>query len=56
MTVLNRRTLLQGVVASVATLAAPAIVRAQSPVSLRMSSSLTADMNSSHFVWYDRFA
>ena len=56
MTTFNRRTVLQGALASVATLAAPAIVRAQSPVSLRMSSSLTADMNSSHFVWYDRFS
>lgn len=52
----SRRTLLQSAVAGIATLAAPTLVRAQSGVSLRMSSSLTADNNSSHFVWYDRFA
>jgi TRAP-type transport system periplasmic protein len=52
----SRRALLQSAVAGIATLAAPALVRAQSGVSLRMSSSLTADNNSSHFVWYDRFA
>ena len=52
----TRRILLQGAAASLATVAAPALVRAQAPVSLRMSSSLTADMNSSHYVWYERFA
>ncbi|MGJ7510215.1 TRAP transporter substrate-binding protein [Variovorax sp. GT1P44] len=33
----------------------PAIVRAQVPISLRMSSSMTADDNAAHYVWYQRF-
>ncbi len=52
----SRRALLKSAVAGASTLAAPAWIRAQSGVSLRMSSSLTADLNSSHFVWYDRFS
>ena len=55
MSTLSRRTVLHTAAASVATLAAPSLVRAQAAISLRMSSSLTADMNSSHYVWFDRF-
>jgi hypothetical protein len=29
---------------------------AQSAVNLRFSSSLTADQNSAHYIWYQRFA
>lgn len=56
MTTPSRRAVLQSAAAGLATLAAPAWVRAQSGISLRMSSSLTADNNSSHFVWFDRFS
>ncbi|MEO8133809.1 MAG: TRAP transporter substrate-binding protein [Betaproteobacteria bacterium] len=56
MTLVTRRTAIKTAFAAAASLAAPALVRAQSGLSLRMSSSLTADMNSSHFVWYDRFS
>jgi len=34
----------------------PDSVFAQAPVSLRFSSSLVADQNSAHFIWYQRFA
>jgi len=56
MTSPSRRTLLQSALAGIATLAVPAMVRAQPSVSLRMSSSLPADGNSSHYVWYERFS
>lgn len=52
----SRRTVIKSAFAVAATLSAPAFVRAQGAVSLRMSSSLTADMNSSHYVWYERFS
>jgi TRAP-type transport system periplasmic protein len=53
---LPRRALLQTVAVGAASFAAPGLVRAQPGLSLRMSSSLTADLNSSHFIWYDRFS
>ncbi len=56
MTTSTRRSFLQHAAATAVFLSAPAFVRAQSSVKLRMSSSLTADMNSSHFVWFDRFS
>ena len=34
----------------------PRFTRAQSTVSLRISSSLPADPNSAHYIWYQRFA
>ncbi len=34
----------------------PRLTRAQSTVSLRISSSLPADPNSAHYIWYQRFA
>lgn len=34
----------------------PVCGRAQSTVALRISSSLTADQNSAHYIWYQRFA
>src|SRR3954447_13661331 len=34
----------------------PIRVTAQAPVTLRISSSLTADENSAHYIWYQRFA
>jgi TRAP-type transport system periplasmic protein len=50
----SRRNLLK--IGAAAAVSAPFIGRAEAQaVSLRMSSSLTADANSSHFVWFDRF-
>ena len=34
----------------------PIAATAQAPVPLRISSSLTADQNSAHYIWYQRFA
>ena len=34
--------------------AAPAIVRAQTPIPLRFSSSMVADGNAAHYVWYQK--
>src|SRR4051812_25802074 len=34
----------------------PVSVRAQGSIALRISSSLTADENSAHYIWYQRFA
>ncbi len=53
---ITRRQALTSGVAAVACVTVPSLARAQSGLTLRMSSSLTADMNSSHFVWYDRFS
>jgi len=51
----RRRLVLGGCATSLAALAgAPALVRAQSPVTLRFSSSMTADDNAAHYVWYQR--
>ena len=36
--------------------ALPDLARAQSPVALRFSSSMTADDNAAHYVWYQRMA
>ena len=57
MTRMNRRHFLQAASAtSLATLAGiPTISRAQSPVALRFSSSMTADENSAHYIWYQIF-
>lgn len=58
MNTMTRRRFLQ--TASVATLAAaggfPAAARAQSAVTLRCSSSMPADQNAAHYVWYERLA
>ncbi|NMM03248.1 TRAP transporter substrate-binding protein [Paraburkholderia sp. RP-4-7] len=55
---ISRRQFLQ--VASAASVAAvtaiPTVSRAQSPVTLRFSSSMPADQNASHYVWYQHFA
>src|SRR6185295_16886153 len=34
----------------------PLTARAQGSIALRISSSLTADQNSAHYIWYQRFA
>ncbi len=52
----SRRRFVQSAAAALPALASfPAIVRAQAPISLRMSSSMTADDNAAHYVWYQRF-
>ncbi len=57
MTAISRRRLVQA--GSAATLTAlagfPAIGRAQTAIALRFSSSMTADDNAAHYVWYQRF-
>src|ERR1700686_758827 len=30
--------------------------RAQSPITMRISSSMSADQNAAHYIWYERFA
>jgi tripartite ATP-independent transporter DctP family solute receptor len=50
----TRRRFLQA--STAATLAAPLLGQAQAPVALRFSSSMTADENAAHYVWYQRFA
>jgi TRAP-type transport system periplasmic protein len=57
MTETSRRRFVQGAgAAACATLAGlPAIGRAQTAIALRFSSSMTADDNAAHYVWYQRF-
>ncbi|HEY4956416.1 MAG TPA: TRAP transporter substrate-binding protein [Caldimonas sp.] len=57
MTSISRRRLVQaGTAASFSALAGfPAIGRAQTALALRFSSSMTADENAAHYVWYQRF-
>ena len=50
----NRRHLLRLAGAAAAVGALPPLVRAQSRVTLRFSSSMVADQNAAHFVWYER--
>ena len=54
---ISRRRLVQaGTAASLAALAGfPAVTRAQTAIALRFSSSMTADDNAAHYVWYQRF-
>jgi len=49
---LSRRRLIQA--GAAAALASALPIRAQSRVSLRFSSSMVADQNAAHFVWYER--
>jgi tripartite ATP-independent transporter DctP family solute receptor len=57
-TLVSRRRFLAGATASAALVSAgiPARAGAQSAIALRISSSLTADQNSAHYIWYQRFA
>jgi tripartite ATP-independent transporter DctP family solute receptor len=54
----SRRSFLVGAVTAAGALCTPAIASAQSatPIRLRVSSSLTTDDFSEHYVWYRRFA
>ena len=54
---ISRRRLVQaGTAASLAALAGvPAVARAQTVIALRFSSSMTADDNAAHYVWYQLF-
>ena len=59
MTSISRRSLLlqTGLAASATALAGmPTLAHAQSAVTLRFSSSMTADDNAAHYVWYQRLA
>ncbi|MDB5831594.1 MAG: C4-dicarboxylate transporter substrate-binding protein [Caballeronia sp.] len=51
---LSRRRFVQTAGAAVATLAFPVIGRAASPIQLRFSSTMTADENSAHYIYYER--
>ena len=52
----RRRFVQAGSVASLVALAGvPVVGRAQTPIALRFSSSMTADDNAAHYVWYQRF-
>ena len=54
---LRRRFLASAALGSLALAGArPQRASAQSAVTLRISSSLTADQNSAHYIWYQRFA
>lgn len=53
----TRRRFMQSATAAAAALSAlsvPAIGRASAPVALRFSSTMTADGNSAHYIWYQR--
>src|SRR3954454_12487016 len=54
----SRRRFLAAATTSAALFSAgiPVSVRAQNSIALRISSSLTADENSAHYIWYQRFA
>jgi tripartite ATP-independent transporter DctP family solute receptor len=52
---LSRRRFVQAGSALASTLALPSIGRAQTALALRFSSSMTADDNAAHYVWYQRF-
>ena len=54
----SRRRFLAAASATAAVVSAgiPISARAQSAIALRISSSLTADQNSAHYIWYQRFA
>jgi tripartite ATP-independent transporter DctP family solute receptor len=51
----SRRRFMQSAAAGAAVLGAPVLSRAAAPVVLRFSSTMTADANSAHYIWYERF-
>jgi tripartite ATP-independent transporter DctP family solute receptor len=57
-TTASRRRFLSAASATVAAIGAGMVARAgaQNRVAMRISSSLTADRNSAHYIWYERFA
>lgn len=52
---ISRRTLLQSTLVGAAAVAAPAIVHAQSPIALRISSGMPTDRTAAHFAWFEQF-
>jgi tripartite ATP-independent transporter DctP family solute receptor len=56
MSSISRRHLLFSTVAAAMAGTLPRAARAQTPLTLRISSSLPADPNSAHYIWYQRFA
>ena len=58
MSSLSRRRFVQSASAASLAFAAglPGLARAQSPIALRFSSSLVADQNSAHYVWFQQLA
>src|SRR5258706_4415739 len=57
-TSVSRRRLVAGTCATAALISAgiPMRARGENAIALRISSSLTADQNSAHYIWYQRFA
>src|SRR5437870_4603415 len=51
---LSRRRFIQTAGAAAAALAVPTLSRAAAPVELRFSSTMTADENSAHYIYYQR--
>ncbi|MBA2962055.1 MULTISPECIES: TRAP transporter substrate-binding protein [Ramlibacter] len=56
MTPIRRRRFLQATASSIACVGVPLAARAQATLALRFSSSMTADDNAAHYVWYQRMA
>ena len=56
MTAFSRRRFIKATSAASAVLATgfPSIVRAQAPIALRFSSSMVADQNAAHYVWFQK--
>jgi TRAP-type C4-dicarboxylate transport system substrate-binding protein len=52
----SRRRFIRFATAATAAAGIPALGRAAAPVTLRFSSTMTADANSAHFIWYQRFS
>ena len=50
----RRRFLQTASLAPLAGIALPAFAQAQTPISLRFSSSMVVDYNAAHFVWYQQ--
>jgi tripartite ATP-independent transporter DctP family solute receptor len=50
----TRRRFLQTSLSPLATVALPGLALAQTPISLRFSSSMVADQNAAHYVWYQQ--
>jgi len=52
----SRRTFISSGAALAVSAALPRIANAQAPITMRISSSMSADQNAAHYLWYERFA
>ena len=55
MSQLSRRRMVGALGAAPLLAGMPYIARAQAPITLRLSSSMVADQNAAHYVWYQQF-